>query len=68
MSKVSHTSIKHSVAEKALVAAGFILVKGGGKGAHKKFKKPGCKPVILSCHGKHIDPKAARELMDLGIL
>ena len=61
-------NFKHKDADKALIKAGYVLVSGGGKGAHKKFKKAGCKPVILSVHGKHIDPKAYKELVKLGVL
>ena len=60
-------NITHKAAKKALEAAGYELAKGG-KGSHLKFKKPNAPMIILSTHDKHIDPKAAKELVKLGII
>ena len=67
MSK-SKKVVSHKDAHKALVNAGWVLIKGAGKGAHIKFKKPHNPTIVLSKHGKDIDPKAAKELLSLGII
>ena len=60
-------NISHKAAHKAIQAAGWVK-SSGGKGSHIKFKKPGAPMIILSSHDKNIDPKAAKELVKLGII
>jgi mRNA interferase HicA len=42
-------------AERLLLEAGFVEVKGQGKGSHRKFRKKGYpRPVHLTAHGKEL--------------
>lgn len=66
--KMNVHNFKHKDAHRILAKAGWDLIKGAGKGAHKKYKKAGCKPLILSVHGAHLDPKAVKDLAKLGLV
>ena len=60
--------VSHKEAHRALLSAGYALVKKSGKGSHKKYKRAGTKVIILSTHCKNIDIRAYKELAKAGIL
>ncbi|SJZ46599.1 HicA toxin of toxin-antitoxin [Pilibacter termitis] len=55
-------------AEKILKSLGFVEIKGGGKGSHRKFAKAGVRPITLTSHNKEVSlavEKTVRKAQEL---